>query len=89
MDYPHIIPHLSKEDLVEHFTMTQDERYYMPQWRKEKNILGFAVLLKTFSFLGFPPREKEEIPLAIVSWLSQQLNVDPSEYSRYRWKRIH
>ena len=54
MDYPHINPHVSKVDLIDYFTMTQNERYHLPQGRKEGNILGFAVLLKTFSYLGFP-----------------------------------
>ena len=70
MEYPHIPLHISKEELFEHFTLTKDERYHLPQiWRKGKNILGFAVLLKTFSFLGFPPRKKEDIPAEIVSWI--------------------
>jgi len=86
MDYPHINPHLSQDDLIEHFTLNQDERYHLPEWRKEKNVLGFAVLLKTFSFLGFPPRRKEDVPLIIVTWISQQLNVDPKEYEKYQWK---
>ena len=86
MDYPHINPHISKEDLIDHFTLTQNERYFLPQWRKGKNILGFTVLLKTFLFLGFPPRREEDVPDTIVSWLSQQLNVDHLEYERSRWK---
>ena len=86
MDYPHINPHVSKVDLIDYFTLTQDERYHLPQGRKEENILGFAVLLKTFSYLGFPPRRKEDIPSPVVFWLSQQLNVDPDNFDKYRWK---
>ena len=87
MEYPHIPPHFSKEKLFEHFTLTKDERYRLPQiWRKGKSILGFAVLLKAFSFLGFPPRRKKDVPAAVVSWVSQQLDVDPAGYERYRWK---
>jgi len=74
------------EDLIEHFTLVKNERYLLHQWRKEKNILGFAVLLKTFLFLGFPPRQKADVPATIVSWLSQQLDVDLVEYGRYSWK---
>ena len=78
---------ISKEELFEHFTLTKDERYHLPQiWRKEKTILGFAILLKTFSFLGFPPHKKEDIPAKIVSWISQQLDVDPVVYEKYHWK---
>lgn len=86
MNYPHIIPHISREDLIEQFSLTQEERYCIPQRREEKNILGFAVLLKTFIFLGFPPRNKEDVPMSVVSWLAQQLNVDPIEYQKYKWK---
>lgn len=86
MEYPHIPAHVTKDDLFEHFNLTEDERYFLPQWRKEKNILGCAVLLKTFAFLGFPPRRKEDVCSSIVSWLSQQLDVDPVEYERYDWK---
>ena len=86
MQYPHIPQHFSKEELFEHFTLTQEEKYILPQWRKEKNILGFAVLLKTYLFLGFPPRRKGEVPAPIVSWISQQLDVDPIGYERYLWK---
>lgn len=86
MDYPHIYPHLSQDELIEHFTLNQDERYHLPQWRKKENVLGFAVLLKASVFLGFPPRKKEEIPPKIVAWVSQQLSVDPAEYEKYQWK---
>lgn len=86
MDYPHINLHLSQDELIEHFTLTQEERYHLPEWRKEKNVLGFAVLLKALSFLGFPPRRKEDVPFIIVTWMSQQLNVDPKEYEKYKWK---
>ncbi len=86
MEYPHIPQHFSKDELFEHFTLTQDERYNLPQWRKEQNILGFAVLLKTYSFLGFPPRRKKDVPVSVVSWISQQLDVDPAGYERYLWK---
>lgn len=86
MDYPHIIPHISRQDLIEQFSLNQEERYCIPQWREGKNMLGFAVLLKTFIFLGFPPRNQEDVPTPIVSWLGKQLNVDPIEYQRYKWK---
>ena len=58
MDYPHIPPHLRKEEIIEHFTVTREERFFLPKWRKPHNILGFAVLLKAFLFLGFPPSLK-------------------------------
>jgi hypothetical protein len=45
MEYPYISPFIRKEELIGHFTLTKEERFLLSQWRKEKNILGFAVFL--------------------------------------------
>jgi hypothetical protein len=55
MEYPHIPQHFSKEGLFEHFILTQDERYNLPQWRKKQNILGFALLLWICGTSYVPP----------------------------------
>jgi len=87
MEYPHIPLHITNEELLDHFTLIQNERYHLPQaFRKEKSILGFAVLLKSFTFLGYPPHKKTDIPFSVVSYISQQLDVDPVEYENYQWK---
>jgi len=78
MEYPHIPQHFSKEELFEHFTLSQVDRYNLPLWRKEKNILGFAVLLKSYLLLGYPPRRKKDVPASVVSFIGQQLDVHPS-----------
>lgn len=88
MDCPHIPQNIGNEALFEHFNLTQDERYSLPRWRKDQNILGYVVLFKAYSFLGFPPRKRADVPQAVVSWISQQLDVDPSEYQAYRWKSL-
>lgn len=86
MEYPHLSQHFSKEELFEYFSITQDEKYTLPQWRKEQNVLGFAVLLKSFQFLGFPPRKKDDITVAVVSWISEQIDVSPRAFEKYLWK---
>jgi len=68
------------------FTLSAKERNLLTQWRKEANILGFAVVLKSFVFLGFPPRNKENIPASVVSWVSDQLDLDAGLLREYRWK---
>lgn len=86
MEYPHFSLHIANEDLIEYFSLTQDERYLLYQWRKDANTVGFAVLLKSFQFLGYPPRQKEDIPDAIISCISRQLKLDARQFDRYRWK---
>jgi hypothetical protein len=76
MEYPNFSLHIANEDLIEHFSLTPDERYLLSRWRKDANTLGFTVLLKAFQFLGYPPRQKEHIPGAIISCISRQLKLD-------------
>jgi|ERR1039457_4359513 hypothetical protein len=86
MEYPHITPHSSNDELNENFTIFPEERYLFSQCRKETNILGFAVLVKVFIFLGYPPRNKEDIPEQIVLWIARQLDLNSSLFEKYRWK---
>ncbi len=86
MEYPHFSLHIANEDLIEYFSLTPDERYLLSQWRKDANTLGFAVLLKSFQFLGYPQRRKGDIPDAIISCISGQLKLDAKLFNQYRWK---
>lgn len=86
MEYPHFNLHIANQDLIEHFFLTPNERYLLSQWRKDANTLGFAVLLKSFQFLGYPPQQKNDIPDAIIFYVSDQLNLDVKLFNQYRWK---
>ena len=59
MEYPRFKLHFLEDDLIEHFSLTSDERYLLSQCRNYTNRLGFSVLLKSFQFLGYPPLQKK------------------------------
>jgi len=86
MTYPRLPKHLLKESLAAHFTLEIDDRTVIERMRTPKNRLGGAVLLKTFQFLGYPPRQKPDIPPQIVEWIANQLKIDPSLFHEFRWK---
>ena len=86
MEYPHINPHIQEAELVEHFTLTREERFLLSQLRKKTNIIGFAVLLKSFIFLGRPLRNREDVPAAVITYTGQQLKLNPNLFSAYTWK---
>ncbi|MGD9202151.1 MAG: Tn3 family transposase [Chitinispirillia bacterium] len=86
MEYPHIYPNICKEEIIEHFTLTKTDQVLLSKWRKGKNILGFAILLKSFVYLGYPLRYKQEVPQSVISYISSQLNQDPILFNSYRWK---
>ena len=68
MEYPHINPHIQEAELVEHFTLSAEELFLLSQLRKKTNIIGFAVLLKSFIFLGRPLRNREDVPAAVITY---------------------
>ncbi len=86
MEYPHLNFYITHDDLIEHFTLSQDERYLLTQWRKDVNKIGFAVLLKSFQYLGYPPKQKKDIPDIIVSFICGQLEIQNNLFGSYRWK---
>src|SRR5438270_2852050 len=47
--------------------------------------LGFAVLLKAFVFEGRFPRQKHDVPGAVIVHVANQINVPADLYPRYEW----
>lgn len=86
MEFPHFNLHIAEKDLFEYFTLAPDEKYLLSQWRKDVSTLGFAVLMKSFQFLGYPPRYKQDIPDSIIIYISGQLELNAELFTQYRWK---
>jgi TnpA family transposase len=85
--YPKLPPSISKKpDLKSHFKLTVQEKNIIKALGQEKTKLGFAVLLKTYQYLGFPPRQKTDIPAEIIDYIASQLNIDPHFFNDFKWK---
>ncbi|MFC1833731.1 DUF4158 domain-containing protein [Thermodesulfobacteriota bacterium] len=86
MVYPVLRPQVSEDELITHFTLDFEDQELVKRIRKDASRLGFAVLLKTFRFLGYPPRHKREVPEAIVRWIADQVGLEVGLFPAYRWK---
>jgi len=86
MPYPHLHPHPPKEHLEEHFTMTSSDLALIGSLKSAQNRLGFAVLLKSYAFLNYPPRNRSEVPGALVESIASQLELPAESFAQYRWK---
>ena len=86
MIYPKINRILSKDELSEHFTITEREKQLISKVKKNENKLGFAVLFKTYIYLGYPPKQKKSIPSYLVKNIANQLHLDTKLFSAYKWK---
>ena len=66
--------------------MTSSDLALIASLKSAQNRLGFAILLKSYALLNYPPRSKSEVPGAVVEWMAGQLDLPAESFGRYRWK---
>jgi len=86
MNYPKIKLNYSDSELKDYFTLSYEEKKLLKKIRKETNVLGFAVLLKTYQYLGCAPQTKKMISSIIIDWIAKQLKLSVKTFVQYRWK---
>jgi hypothetical protein len=72
------------DELVEHWTILPGEQKLVGN-KYGPTRLGFAVLLKFFQYEGRFPRQPHDVPLRIVEYVAQQVDVEPEAWSQYDW----
>ena len=72
------------DELMEHWTMLPQEHQLLGN-KSGPTRLGFVVLLKYFQYEGRFPQHPREVPSGIVSYLAQQLDLEPEAWSHYDW----
>jgi TnpA family transposase len=78
----HIWP---EEELIEHFTLSLDERSLITNKSASLQI-GFAILLKFFQYEGRFPVAKNEIPKPIIRYIARQIDVSEEAFLDYKWE---
>ena len=84
-DYPQFPDSLSEDELIEHFHLEQTDKQFIAQFRGDTNRHGVAVLLKSVLYLGYFPKNINEVPTEVKSFIASQLN--PSEEKSQRYSR--
>ncbi|MFY1621568.1 Tn3 family transposase [Micromonospora sp. WMMD735] len=75
---------LDLDELVEHWTLLDDERVLIAGKRGPTR-LGFALLLKFYIWVGRFPRGRGELPNEAVEFVARQVGVEPAELGLYEW----
>ncbi|MEV0169443.1 DUF4158 domain-containing protein [Nonomuraea fuscirosea] len=77
-------PPLHIDELVEHWTILDDERDLVAGKRGATR-LAFAILLKFYTQYGRFPRGRSELPDQVVEHVAKQVQVSASELGFYEW----
>ena len=72
------------DDLVEHWTVLDDERTLVAGKRGATR-LGFALLLKFYTRHGRFPAAGADVPGAVVEFVARQVQVAAAEFGSYEW----
>jgi hypothetical protein len=75
---------LSLDELVEHWTLLDDERDLI-SGKRGPTKLGFALLLKFYSRHGRFPAGRSELPDEAVAFVAKQVKVPASDVGFYEW----
>ena len=75
---------LDLDELVEHWTVLDDERELIAGKRGPTR-LGFALLLKFYTWAGRFPRDHGELADEAVAFVARQIGVDAAELGFYDW----
>ncbi|WP_069791309.1 Tn3 family transposase (plasmid) [Cyanobacterium sp. IPPAS B-1200] len=73
------------EELIENWTLIPAESELVNQ-KREVNKIGFAVFLKYFQLMARFPDDSSDIPIQIISYIANQLNIPAETYSKYNWQ---
>ncbi|MGL4759817.1 MAG: DUF4158 domain-containing protein, partial [Patescibacteria group bacterium] len=74
---------ITQEDLIKYFTLTDEYKGLISQCREDFNRLGFAIQFCTLPMMGFVPDKFDKVNSEIISYLSQQLNMQIHNISSY------
>ncbi|HEY9783871.1 MAG TPA: DUF4158 domain-containing protein [Candidatus Obscuribacterales bacterium] len=83
-DYPRFNDIYSREELIEHFLLSESERSLALEMRGEANQLGFGILLKSVLYLGYFPSRLRDVPNSVRAFIAEQLRISDST-TEYSW----
>lgn len=71
-------------ELSDHWTLLPDELSLVGN-KSGATRLGFALLLKAFQLEGRFPKDKSDIPQAVIGYVAKQVNVPDDAFAAYDW----
>jgi TnpA family transposase len=74
---------IEPDDLITFFTLSETDLAQIPVNTTAHNRLGFALQLCALRFMGFVPDNLTDTPAAVVTYVANQLGVDPNGLAAY------
>lgn len=75
----------TEEELIEHFTLSSEERALLEN-KTVTGRIGFIVLLKCLQYTGRFPANPHDVPKSVVAYLAKQLALSAQELAEFSWQ---
>ena len=76
-------PATDERELVRHYTLSAEDMALIDRRRGGPNRLGFAVMLCYLRFPGRALRQDEQPPVTMLSFIAEQLTLEPASFGDY------
>lgn len=76
-------PAADERGMVRHYTLSAEDLALIAPHRGERNRLGFALMLCYLRFPGRVLQEGEQPPVALQTFVAEQLDIDPASFGDY------
>ncbi len=79
---------LSTNDLIAHFTLSNNDLRQIPKSSTPPNQLGFAIQLLLLRFFGFYLADFGSVPNSVIEFVASQIGIEAGEF-KLRRARSH
>jgi len=74
---------ITTDEMIIFFTLSDQDLTLVKKRSGDHNLLGFALQLGTLRYLSFIPDDFPQLPLKVVEYVAQQLNISPKVIADY------
>ncbi len=83
LEFTQIPQNISEWKIAKYYTLTEKDIEIINRHRRDYNRLGFAIQLCCLRNPGWSLGNVSDIPLKVMSYITEQLEVNPNEYEQY------
>ena len=78
---------LDDREIARHWTLSEQDLLRIDRRRRDSNRFGFAVQLCLLRFPGWPPKRRDRVPLPLLAYLGEQLEIQTNNIEEYFLRR--
>ena len=80
---------LDEREIARYWTLSDQDLLRIDRRRRDSNRFGFAVQLCLLRFPGWPPQRRDRVPLPLLLYVGEQLQIQTDNIEEYFHRQPH